>query len=241
MTTSKFGGAVSNGDLMARLREAERRIAALETARRLESASIGRGGLRIRGGILTIEDESGDDMFRAGGSPGEVFIRPDILGPLARAILAAGISTAGVETQASQGNTNNDWVDLVSIGDPSPGPEITDVEVSDSGVAIVFHGALIGCTIQGADNICDGFMSFEVSGASTRLAGDVFNGVRIAEFSLFGGGTIFTGPYEASVATASVLTGLNPGMHNFLAKYQVFSVGGLSAQFSRRWMVVIAL
>ncbi|SCL31909.1 hypothetical protein GA0070616_4355 [Micromonospora nigra] len=52
--------AVSSGDIMRRLRELEKQVEQLNAARRLESASIGRGGLVIKdGGALRVVDEDG--------------------------------------------------------------------------------------------------------------------------------------------------------------------------------------
>lgn len=55
--------AVSQGDIMRRLRDLERAVRELTAARRLESASIGAGGLRIfGGGSLTVEGGGNVDV-----------------------------------------------------------------------------------------------------------------------------------------------------------------------------------
>jgi hypothetical protein len=56
--------AFSRGDIMRRMDQLERRVAAQETARRLESASIGTGGLRVKGGSIVILDPSGVETMR---------------------------------------------------------------------------------------------------------------------------------------------------------------------------------
>jgi hypothetical protein len=56
--------AFSRGDVMRRLADLERQVADLSTARRLESASIGTGGLSVRGGHVIIQDASGVETMR---------------------------------------------------------------------------------------------------------------------------------------------------------------------------------
>lgn len=60
--------AFSQGDILRRLRQLERAIAQVAAGRRLESASVGAGGLRLfAGGSLTLED-GGDVVVLDGGS-----------------------------------------------------------------------------------------------------------------------------------------------------------------------------
>jgi hypothetical protein len=66
--------ARSQGDIMYRLQEIERTIRDLQTARRLEAATVGRGGIRVRGtGGVRVQDgggvaiEGGGDVGVAGG------------------------------------------------------------------------------------------------------------------------------------------------------------------------------
>jgi hypothetical protein len=56
--------AFSRGDVMRRLADLERQVADLSTARRLEAASIGTGGLSVRGGHVIIQDASGVETMR---------------------------------------------------------------------------------------------------------------------------------------------------------------------------------
>lgn len=57
--------AQSRGDIMREIADLKRQVQALQTARRLEAASVGRGGIRVRGGRIVIEDESGAETFVA--------------------------------------------------------------------------------------------------------------------------------------------------------------------------------
>lgn len=57
---------MSQGDVMRRLADLERQLRELQTARRLESASIGRGGLRVKdGGRIEVIDDDGGIAFSA--------------------------------------------------------------------------------------------------------------------------------------------------------------------------------
>lgn len=55
---------VSQGDLMRRIRDLERKVQRMETARRLESASIGEGGLTVKGGAIVVLDDDGEERAR---------------------------------------------------------------------------------------------------------------------------------------------------------------------------------
>lgn len=57
--------AHSRGDLNKRVRDLERRVAMMASARTLENASIGAGGLRLIGGSIRLED--GGDIIITGG------------------------------------------------------------------------------------------------------------------------------------------------------------------------------
>jgi len=58
--------ATSPGDVMRRLRDLERQLRELRSARSLEASTIGRGGLRIKGGNLEVTD-AGLIIIRDGG------------------------------------------------------------------------------------------------------------------------------------------------------------------------------
>lgn len=245
MSESKFGaGAFSQGDVMRRIRRLEQEITQLRTGRRLESASIGAGGLRILGGLLRVQDVFGDDMFRAGGDPGEVFIRDDILGPLVRLIFGEGVFGATVFNTDPLGDTSsgNNFVDLAT-----PGPTISDVEVSETGRALVFHGARIRNLLHSTDaQIVRGRMSFEITGATERDPASL--DTRVAEL----GGLVqtvspdaVTTEHEGSVMTVSLIGEsfpLNPGEHDFTAKYAALvapSSGGQRVEIGNRFLTVI--
>lgn len=57
-------GAFSRGDLPRQLQELTERVEELETARTLESASIGSGGLAVKGGAIVIYNADGVEQMR---------------------------------------------------------------------------------------------------------------------------------------------------------------------------------
>lgn len=68
--------AFSSGNIMRRLKQLERKIHQLSTARRLESATIGEGGLEVEGsgritisegGSILVFDSAGNELFYVGG------------------------------------------------------------------------------------------------------------------------------------------------------------------------------
>ncbi|MGH8878567.1 MAG: hypothetical protein ACRD0P_14685 [Stackebrandtia sp.] len=109
--------ARSQGDVMRRLREMEKRVQRLEAMRRLEAASIGAGGLRVtNGGRITVEDADG--------------IAVDL------ATLAFGIRAGRV--LASEFTTQSVFGDL-----DTPGPSV-EVEIGPSRRAFAFISCSAG-------------------------------------------------------------------------------------------------
>jgi hypothetical protein len=215
------------GDVMHRLAELERQITELQTARRLEAASIGRGGLRIHGGGgLTVE--GGGNVQVAGG--GNVIIRDDgnlhvqdATGALvALSTLAFGVRAAANIVNGST-TTEDAWVDLDFAGSPDPGP-VVPVVVGTSGRCIV----LVSAHIQASD-FAQGWMGFQVTGATSR------------DPNTLGSATFRSHNVTSAAAVTStgitLLQGLNPGPHTIEAKYRVSNLG--SASFANR--VVVAL
>lgn len=213
--------AFSRGDVMRRIADLEAKLSAMSTARRLEAAAIGKGGLRIRGGRLTIQDIDGDDMLRAGGDPGEFFLRQDLLTPLALAVLSDRQHTAPTVTTAlPESTTSTSFTDLTTAG-----PSVSGVDVVTGRALVLLGGALVANPGEAP------VMGFEISGATSREADD-FGGV----LALFAGAA---GDAVALTTTAVVpVDGLNEGTHTFTAKYK--SDQGGTALFNQRALTVIA-
>jgi hypothetical protein len=214
---------------MRRLRRLEQAVAQMGTARSLESSSIGAGGLRIRGGQIRVQDIAGDDMFRAGGDPGEVFIRDDVLGPFAVSILASRIF---VDTVVTSEILSAD----ITFGDlPSFGPSVTCEIIS--GVALAFVGVRIEGIVNTGIDAIGGYAGIQVSGATSIPASTTTSAAK-AFTNVDSGGQA----HGATDRFANIvpLLGLNPGEHTFTMKYRNFSVAA-DAVFSARTLAVIAL
>lgn len=233
MSQSKFGAeAFSQGDIMRRLRRVEQELTQLRTARSLQAAAIGAGGLRIRGGLLTIQDTDGSDMFRAGGDPGEVFIREDILTPFAVQVLASRLRSAAVEGQES--TTSTTFTDL-----DTEGPIIDGVEVV-TGVALVFVNAGISGSAQSSVAQNGGAMSFEVSGA-TEVEADLNNSRSVQQGVSLGTMGDEGAPVTITRSASMTIVPLNPGFHTFRAQYRALGSSGATGTFNQRSMAVLAL
>lgn len=164
-------GAFSRGDTMRRLAELEDQVRELQTARRLEAAKVGRGGLRVLGGLFRAQDSEGDDMFRVGGDPGELFLREDLLAPFARAIFANALSAdEGVLAGDIDSTPGSDWRDLGAVVStvPPPGPTVS-VDVS---VGLILMGLSADLSISelGTSNVATAEMSAVIDGPSRAPA-----------------------------------------------------------------------
>jgi len=228
---------------MARLAELTDRVTRLETARRLEAAAVGRGGIRIKGGRLLAEDLDNDTVFEVTTQPAGIFMRKELISALVNDLveelltsqagrdLAAFVLSSRIKSATAAPSVLTSSSTYVAL---SGGPEVTDVPVSDSGKMLV----LVGC--QGVVSSAIGqpdqaaAMSFAISGATTRPASDdhayIVAYVDIDELSFFHG---------RSMAAAEI-TGLNPGLHTVSARYRkVF--GGGDVDFSLRTLIAIGL
>lgn len=224
---------VSKGDIARRLDAIEAQLTQLRTARRLEAASIGRGGLRVKGGRLTVQDTAGDDMLRAGGDPAEFFLRLDLLEPLSVAVLANRITTASVAGVASTTAT--------SYGDPTSGdagPVVTGVSVLTGAALVLLDGFVRAEQVQSGTN--EAFMAFTVAGETTIAASDGRSRRAYTRLSL-GGSTSVIADGGQAATTAVWVTGLNPGLHTFRAVYRADGIpSGGNNNFAERDLTVIA-
>lgn len=250
------------------LGELQRRVAALEAAqrlansgRRLESASIGAGGTRyhsggsatfeggggvdildggrqfIKGGEITAVDAEGDLIFEvdAGESP-SIFMRQELIQDLAVAIFADRIRTNVVEGEAFRTSA--------SYGNPttgSAGPSVANVDVSEAGKAFVFLSAwMVSQTGSAFATEQTGYMSVEVSGASSVAAADA-NAAYLTATAVDSSGVIGNmTTVSATVTRMVLLDGLNPGSHTFTARYRRGAAAD-SVYVYNRALVVFAL
>jgi len=132
-------------------------------------------------------------------------------------------------------NSGNNWIDLPG----SPGPTVSNVEISESGRAWVFMTAQMEVQTHTTDaQIVLAAMSYEISGATSR-APSLLRALELQHT----GQTIGDNDTNAVLATmtrAHVATGLNPGVHTFRAKYTALVAGsGQRVSFSQRELQVI--
>ena len=151
---------------------------------------------------------------------------------LAREV-SAEIFAARIHSQselASAGHSDDTYSDLTG----SPGPTITDVEISPAGRALVLVTARINVmTLAGTTGTDEeGRMAYAISGATSRPAEDAdMASARSVDLDKRNGvGGRFT--------AVSLEEGLNPGLHTFTAKYRTFAGG--SANFDTRNLTVFA-
>ena len=217
--------ARSQGDIAYRMKRIEDAIQDLQTARRLESASVGAGGIRVQGGRLLAQDAVGDRVFEVTTEPPGIFMRQELISALTREILGEAIQ---IGTRIAQGTTTteNAWVDLTFGGDPDPGPQVT-VDIGSSGTCLVFCAAQINVAEFGS-----GSMSFAGTGPQTITAGffgNAFNSVSLE-----------TGDFSRPTCTAVMLIrNVQPGTYTLTAKYQVSNLTGAGVNFAHRVLLAI--
>src|SRR5690554_1303503 len=131
---------------------------------------------------------------------------------LAAFVIGQRMRSADVFTPGTRNNTS--YGNLTGGG---TGPVVPDVPISEAGIAIV----ALTAQVQVQDNAGrSGYMSVEVSGASSVAANDGW--AMIADI----GGT--TGGQNISPRTTAIhrFTGLNPGNHTFTGRYRTLTTGG---------------
>lgn len=235
---SASDAARSRGDVMARLAELTDRVTRLETARRLEAAAVGRGGIRIKGGRLLAEDLENDTVFEVTTQPAGIFMRKELISALALGVFGEAIHVDTVDGSASIGDQDagNDWIDLPG----SPGPTVSDVEISESGRAWVFMTARLSVETHSTDaQIATAAMSYMVSGQTSRQP-NLAHALELSNTTQITSGGPVTSVVGATMTRVHTVVGLAPGVHTFTAKYTALVTGsGNRATFSRRELQVI--
>jgi len=188
--------ALNQGDVIRRLRELERQMRELTAGRRLEAATIGAGGVVIRGGSLRTLDSLDRPVAQVGvlpdGTHGVASIDPTTGQLVSLATLAFGVR-AGREGGATT-------VTSTSYAPPADalGPDVT-VRVGSSTRMLVWVSARLTITDDGGFPTATAYMGFQVDGPGgfSATPGDA-------------AAATWTGA-EASGAVSTVATLLGPG------------------------------
>ncbi|MFG1847769.1 hypothetical protein [Micromonospora carbonacea] len=118
--------AISPGDIMRRLRDLERQVRELLAGRRLEAASIGRGGVTVKdGGAIRVRDTDGSLLVWMGNLGND--LRGSVL------YRAGGSAALGVFGTGTGGD-----VGFIGMYDRSGNPIVTDDVLSGRGLARPF-------------------------------------------------------------------------------------------------------
>lgn len=156
----------------------------------------------------------------------------EVLATLARQLIGAAIDSESAPGQTSTSST--------SFGDGSvAGPTISDIEITATGRCLVWLAAQVDAgPITDAGQI-GGWMSFQVSGASS-VSPSPMRAVSVHQSVLVTGATGWSHRAGVTAGNTVLLTGLNAGTHTFQAKY-ASQVSGETVRFSERLLTVMAL
>jgi hypothetical protein len=159
------------------------------------------------------------------------FMTTGLARALASAIFADRVRSDYVSSQTTTTST--------AFGDgTSGGPTVVDIEISETGIALVWLGARIAYSQVGVSQL-GGRMSVEVSGP-TPIAASTLHSVGTAQSVTVVGATSWSHSEDNRVAAAHLFENLNPGLHTFAAKYQTVN-SGQTAAFTERIVKVIGL
>src|SRR5690606_14297552 len=165
-------------------------------------------------------------------------LRTDLGRQVARGVFGEAIHVDTVDGSASisDQDAGNDWIDLPG----SPGPTVSDVEISESGRAWVFMTARLSVETHSTDaQIVMGAMSYVVSGQTSRQP-NLAHALELSNITQITSGGPVTSVVSATMTRVHTVIGLAPGVHTFTAKYTA-AVSGTAARatFSRRELQVI--
>src|SRR5690606_6824568 len=183
-------------------------------------------------------DLDNDRVFEVTTQPAGIFMRKELISALALGVFGEAIHVDTVDGSASIGDQDagNDWIDLPG----SPGPTVSDVEISESGRAWVFMTARLSVETHSTDaQIVTAAMSYLVSGQTSRQP-NLAHALELSNTTQITSGGPVTSVVGATMTRVHTATGLAPGVHTFTAKYTALVTGsGNRATFSRRELQVI--
>lgn len=217
-------------DIVDRMIALERRLSILERTPQIGATTIDKGDLVVKSGGIKVLDSNGDTVVEIGplsdGGYGVSSIND--VGQLVQLSTISFGQQASFDT-SNGSTTTNGYVDLSGT---DPGPILNNVSIGDTGRCIVMVSAQMQATPTPASTGAKCAMSFSITGATTQAAADdralvVYNAVNVAGFHQF----IMRASYVHYLDT------LNPGLHNFTAKYSSGS-SGTTASFADRLIYV---
>jgi len=225
--------AMHSGDIVKRLERLERKQQEMGSARRMENASVGNGGIRLTGSSLTVTDDLGGQVvvqlgILDDGTQGLQIVDPDTGAPVDLHTIAFGLRSdrADRSGELTRGTDPGqlEWRDLP--GNSGVGPSVT-VRVGRTGRMRVSIAARMGCRSSGDPNTCSAAMGFEIDGPE--------------QFSAFYWGYLELIAHDSANVVATLgrpyeVSGLEPGLYTVTAKY---AAGYASvARFTNRYIDV---
>src|SRR5690606_23899832 len=144
-------------------------------------------------------------------------LRTDLGRQVARAVFGEAIHVDTVDGSASisDQDAGNDWIDLPG----SPGPPVSDVEISESGRASVLMTARLSVETHSTDaRGATAAVSYRVSGQTSRQP-NLAHALELSNTTQVTRGGPVTSVVGATMTRVHTATGLGPGVHTFSVKY----------------------
>lgn len=260
--------AQSPGDILRRISDLERRVQQLSTARRLEAAAVGRGGIRVkggggvtlqeggsllvddggditaRGGRIIAEEPDGTDVFRIGTDPAEIFLRKDLISALVVEIVEELLTSQAGQDLAA-GVFGQRWLadsDNATVSTSSTSYTSLTGGPSVASVPVSSSGMML-VGVQARVVISPQLIGAPASGASTWMGYEISGATSRSPNDDDSYNVQFVDIDEASFVGVGAMawsleTGLNEGNHTVAARYRVDG-GSETGEWSRRRIVAV--
>lgn len=208
--------------LIRRIVDLERQVREIAAGRRLESATIGAGGIRV-------VDALGQPRIRIGQLGNGEFGLEAINADGEAVDLAALAFGQRSEDGPQDGEFTSTPLDFEDLPGEAVGPALTDVLIGNSGRCLVLVSCRIRCEVTGTGfsvDLSSGFAGYEITGATSRGPSETRSLEASGQWKSDGTPGHGAGGWVEISATKVVLeTGLNPGNHDITMKYRAL-VGG---------------
>jgi hypothetical protein len=188
-----------------------------------KKGELGLGTAWIRGRIITPGTGAAEQAV--------AFMTTSLGKAISRSVFAEGILSADEAGSVSTASTS--FVALTG------GPELSDIEITATGKAIVLTTAHINSAAIGdTESTHGGVMSFQVTGATSVAPGD-FLAVSSGGAKGSGSADAFDAAWNRS-SSLTLVEGLNPGLHTFTARYRTRDANSVDTTFFNRNITVFA-